>query len=714
MQTTETMPVLYDHMGRALAVTKSTIPNPSPTFFFGSRSNGNLTSQEIEKNPYKYQWIIYACARAISSQVARIPNIFRSIATQEKVESPQLAKLFAKPNHLMTGKTFMQAVSLCLDLQGKDSPGGQCFIVCNSGKEDPKVDLARGDIPAAMYPYNSDYVTVWENTNANGRKVFKGWTWQIPGIPESRIDYEPHQIIRIYNYNPYNWYEGIAAYQAAKLAVMQDIKSDVWNSQMYDNDAVPSGILSADGYLNEEQMDMYRKGWYERNGGPGNARRVAVLGAGLKFQAIANTAKDMEFSSQKESVRDEIIAVFGLNKIALGNYEQINMATIVEGRRMLMEDVYLPRHQHITEALNSQWVNNINPSTPIEIVEDVSGIPVLKKDIKPQADALKVFVDARFPVALAARLTDVQLTEQDLKDYPWLNEEPKVPTPYSGPANAPTAPEKSAPAIVVRLTKDERDKISADYIERVLDPGERSFKRKINDLFLSQRNKMQDKVDAWLRKELSNKAEHTANVSPYMFNIDLTQENIAIVNMYRPQLVTQLKTDRAKLKEELGDLVEWKVTDPMIDSMVDARRQVLYGINGTTFDSVKDNLVDIIAEGETNNWTIQEYAKKIKEEIGNVIEERRGNATTIARTETGSISSTARFDAFKTEGVEYHQWLSSQDERVRTAHAMVDGTIVRVGDVFPYVGVHYPLESTGDLGQIINCRCVTIYAEGPV
>lgn len=77
----------------------------------------------------------------------------------------------------------------------------------------------------------------------------------------------------------------------------------------------------------------------------------------------------------------------------------------------------------------------------------------------------------------------------------------------------------------------------------------------------------------------------------------------------------------------------------------------------------------------------------------------------IARTEVNSFHNEGNYIAKQESGVQYHMWVTSGDERVRSAHKSIDGEIVKVGDLFSN-GLRYPGDRSGDIGQWINCRCI--------
>jgi SPP1 gp7 family putative phage head morphogenesis protein len=700
---------LYGPNGQTLELSKKGIEVPDlDPMFFNSVSGNNINTREVERKPYQLHWLIYACARTIAWNLCVLPRVLRD-EDEKKVENPEIKKLFSRPNPFMTGRTFWEAVLLYLLLParegfGRGMKGGQCFLICDSGKEDHHCDLAAGDIPAVIYPYTDEFVS----PEYDGQKRFIGWKLEIVqgGILEH---YKPHEIIRIYNFNPYDWLRGLSMYEPAQFAILNDIKADVWNSRTFENDAVPNGVLSSDQELTSEQAIQIQKEWYEKYGFA-NARRIAVLGKGAKFQNIALSQKDMEFKDQKDSVVEQGLAAFGLNKIAIGKYEQINYATIVEGRRMLWEDTYLPIDSSVMEQLNSQWIQNIDVRKPIHLSADTSNVRVLKKDYTKSVTASKSLYDMGVPTAIACRINEVPLSQDDLAACPWLNEQPqnKAPLPpqFAAPENEPKLL-KSQPLIVkIGFSVDALDKIAADYIERVLQPGENTFYAKMIRFFNDERNYLQDLVDEWLKQQ---KDKDMRDLSSDMFSLDQEKENDKLIRkIYRPQVKSQLIAEASKLKEELGTLVNWGVSDDMIEAYVLNRAEGLAAINTTTIKMYHDKISEAIAEGYQEVWTPQQFAKGIKEAISDTGEIRKNQARTIARTETGIISSDARFDAFKEEGIENHQWVSAGDEKVRETHAAENGNVVPVGETFPETGLEHPCDADGPAEEICNCRCTTV------
>lgn len=700
--------LIYDYKGDPVSKVR-TIPNLDPGFFIPTLSAGNISASDIAERPYQYHPWINACGRVISMNVSRLPKVLtKKDKPEEYIYEHEVLALFENPNPFMTEIVFWQAIVLGLLLPSKrtnekGNTGGQVFLVCDSGNEDkPQVDLRKGDIPKFIYPYTDKVI----RPRRDGKDRLTGWIYEVPGYKNTKIEYELDEIIRINFFNPYDWLKGMSYFSPAQIAVLQDIKADIYNTTTFDNDATIAGLLTSDQHLTPEQFEIYMKRWYEKYGGAGNSNRTAILGMGLKYQQYGLTHADMQYVEQKEKNYEQILAVHGLNRIALGNYEKLNRATIVEGRRMLWQDTYMPIDQQITVSINNQWVRNIDN---FRLRSDYSGIEALREDYGNRAKAGGTMVkDMDFPPALAARLNNIPLTDQNLTDYPWLNEKPEQKAP-GGFAGA----ESLAPIIStkgVEVGEDERMKLSWDYIHKVLDPGEKKFKAQLERFFNSQRNRMQDRVDFWLKQQ--ERAIKIMILDPKMFLLNFFEENEALAKLIKPLVIDQLKRETARIEQELGELIEWNVTDERIGEFIKARQNEIKEINSTTFKKAHKKIGAAIEEAIKENATPQQAAKLIKSAISDVGEVRKNQSLTIARTETGIISSSTRFKAFHIEGIEYGEWLTAGDEGVRSNHRKAgEAGILPIGQKYPYVNMRFPLDPEGAVGEIVNCRCVLLAAE---
>jgi SPP1 gp7 family putative phage head morphogenesis protein len=291
--------------------------------------------------------------------------------------------------------------------------------------------------------------------------------------------------------------------------------------------------------------------------------------------------------------------------------------------------------------------------------------------------------------------------------YPWVKENPltqRAPAAFPPAENVLPADEKKIKAVKSRDVFGDREKYWEGYVQRSLDIGESQFKKVIIQYFNEQRNRIQDNVDRWLGSEHKSKAV-TVTINAEQFLPSEHDEAAKLKTVVKPIIRLQMIREA----DELANVgIQWRVVDSEVEKYLSERAEYLEGMNKLTFKKVVDDVNEAIAEGMKNSDTVQELARNIKKTIGADYEYRKGHATTIARTEIGAVSSTTRFDAMKSNGIEFIEWVTAGDENVRESHKEVNGQTIKVGEKFEPVDLRFPCESGGDPGEVINCRCVAI------
>lgn len=724
---------------------RASVPQLDQDFWISGTHTTHVSLSDVEKRPYRYHSWTYGCAQAITKNVSPLPQVLFEKEHQEKeINEHDILSLLDMPNTMMSGRVFRQAIILSLLLpsnmgrvfggSGTSSTGGQAFIVPWNMKGDKPVDLSKGEVPDELIPF-SDAFFKPKLEKEKGRARLVGWTFEIPNAPKSKMEFKTTEIIRIYLYNPYEMFKGMAPYLAAEVAVDQDVRADIFNTRMFETDGRLQGALTTDQFLDIEKKRENMRFWRENYMGLNARSRTAVLDAGLKYEQFGLSLADMQWQEQKELNKEQLLTVFGLNKIAIGDYEQINFATIREGRMLLWYDTYIPMDDLIASALNSQWIQYTNDGK-IRLRSDYSQVEALRANTFTKAQTGGVLVEKwGYPPTLAARTVGLPLKEEDVKKWPHLDQQIVKSTP------APQAPPKSAPVKKREINdepiivEDERLKRSDAYIERVLQPGENAFNQDFIKFFHAQKRKVLDAIDEWLKdsnKHLIVPARlvfRSPAVDPTIFLFDVEDETTRLMKMYRPNAEGTALKEQAAIKDELGKLIEFNVDDPLISSYTSLRVADMRGVNSTTFQVAREAIGSAVTQGMEENWTVKELAENIKENVRAVYRVRVGDelkphgkfdlggmssSKTIARTEAGMIASHTRFDAFKVEGIDEQEWLTSRDDKVRLVHMDLDGQTAIVGEVFETVtgfvtDLRFPRDyASTDPAQVINCRCVAL------
>lgn len=90
---------------------------------------------------------------------------------------------------------------------------------------------------------------------------------------------------------------GVTPLYACGLAALQGLTMQSTSEQFFRVGSRPSGILTAPGEVGQEQADRLKENW-EKNFSGINAGRVAVVGQGLKYEAMTVTAVDSQLIEQ--------------------------------------------------------------------------------------------------------------------------------------------------------------------------------------------------------------------------------------------------------------------------------------------------------------------------------------------------------------------------------------------------------------------------------
>lgn len=115
-----------------------------------------------------------------------------------------------------------------------------------------------------------------------------------------------------------------------------------------------------------------------------------------------------------------------------------------------------------------------------------------------------------------------------------------------------------------------------------------------------------------------------------------------------------------------------------------------------------DDVNAIILAGTADKLTVSQIARSLRQ----FYDDRSVfKAMRVARTEVAQAAGFAQHESATEAGWTKHSWLSSRDDRVRDAHAEIDGEEQSIGE--PYSnGLLFPGDPSGDPAESILCRCV--------
>lgn len=118
---------------------------------------------------------------------------------------------------------------------------------------------------------------------------------------------------------------GISPIFANGLAAMQGVAIQNNSTKFFQNNSQPGGILSAPTTIKQETADRLKAYW-EANYTGDNAGKIAVLGDGLKYEAMAVTAHDAQLVDQLKWTAEVICSTYHVPpyKIGVGQMPSYN------------------------------------------------------------------------------------------------------------------------------------------------------------------------------------------------------------------------------------------------------------------------------------------------------------------------------------------------------------------------------------------------------
>jgi len=151
--------------------------------------------------------------------------------------------------------------------------------------------------------------------------------------------------------------------------------------------------------------------------------------------------------------------------------------------------------------------------------------------------------------------------------------------------------------------------------------------------------------------------------------------------------------------------------EAVVEQYFNSRQLILAGIS----TRMANRISRLIEQGRADNLTLPEIAKLVSTKFTSI---SRSRAALISRTETHNAASFANHSYHQTVETDLgikmlKKWVATSDGRTRSTHASANGQIVDMNEDFIVGGMPmgYAGDSKGGVANVINCRCVIIYAD---
>ncbi len=249
---------------------------------------------------------VYSCIKVLAESVGMLPfHLFEQVGTsREKARNHRLFSLLnTAPNDYMTSQEWRETMVAHL---------------CLRGNHYSWINRVRGQV-RELLPLNPDSVRAKTNTD---------WTvsYEVT-FPDGRQEILPAADIFHVRLMSTDGITGMSPIAQARDSIGLGIAAQRFGSRLFKNGTRPSGILSTEAKLNQEQMELMSASWKEANSGE-EELRTAILGGGLKWTAISISPEDAQFLETRKYQRSEVAGLFRVPAHMINDMEKATFSNI--------------------------------------------------------------------------------------------------------------------------------------------------------------------------------------------------------------------------------------------------------------------------------------------------------------------------------------------------------------------------------------------------
>jgi len=397
---------------------------------------------------------VFACQTLIASDIAklRVKLVAQdSDGIWSEVKNPAYSPVLRKPNHFQTRIQFYESWVLS-KLQR-----GNAYVL--------KQRDAR-NVVTALYVLNPDRVTPL--VSESGEVFYDLKADNLMGL-ENGLIVPAREIIHDRFNCLFHPLVGLSPIFANGLAATQGLAAQNSSTLLFQNGARPGGILTAPGAISDETASRLKQHW-DSNYSGANAGKVAVLGDGLKFEAMSMKAVDAQLVEQLKWSAEVVCSTYHVPpyKIGIGqqptynNVQALNTEYYSQCLQVLIEAIELCLDEGLAtgETLGTEFdVDNLlrmDSVTQMEVLEKASGVLTIDEK-RAKLDKRKV-IGGDAVYLQQQNFSLAALAKRDAQDDPFGNGA-DAPSPPA-PANDEPDPEAQR-AVLALYEKDLREALNA-------------------------------------------------------------------------------------------------------------------------------------------------------------------------------------------------------------------------------------------------------------
>ena len=633
----------------------------------------------------RYTGLVFACVDAITAMACQAKPMlmhYDDDGNATRDFDNDLIKILYKPNSQQTWHDLVKWTVgyrevfgnaywyIAPPISGRGNPVG-IYVLDPSRMSPVYVDEATPSTQVAYWEYT---------TNVGGYK----------------LRFTPEEIISFPYFSPYSQIIGIGSMQAAHLEQDNDLAAQNFVSSLYQNGAMPSGVLSSDQQLTDQTVERVRSDWKRTYEGTANIGKTLILEQGLKYERLSLSQEDMAFYEGRRDARDAILQIFRVPRSLLGSSQSITRANAEADIYSFAKNKIQPMMDDLFNRLNYYLLPKfgLNP-----VNSELKFKPLVPEDreleLKENDTYLKDGVLTINEVRSRKRLEAVEWGDQPFQ----LPQEEVITDTTQETARQLV---EDAHTRAYRLNK--KEKAYVDTIDKELRSLVRQYTREVEKTYDEAAEIITEHLtDYWVTETRSLSAQDLRAVTRAMpgelDSIMPTVENLIMGMISRLLTAGVYRTAKVTLKYLVGTEGDGMyLSNPRaVDFILQNGLKDASSISKTMKKIAQRVVSDAIIEG----WNVGQLGEALQKMFKNMT---GWKAEQIARTELHKAMAFSSFDTANSTGMQLEKrWVTAEDDRV-CEHCKMNADVgyIPLSDAFPH-GELSPQD------EHPNGRCVLVY-----
>lgn len=311
---------------------------------------------------------LFRCISLISSDIAkmriRLMEVDKNGIWKER-DSPSYSPVLRRPN------AYQNRIQFFANWTESKLKTGNTVVL---------KERDRGGKVKALHVLDWQFVTPL--ITQSGEVYYQLTRDDLAGVSESGVTVPASEIVHDRWNTFFHPLVGLSPIYACGVAAAQNITIQNNSSLFFKNGSRPGGVLTAPGAISQETAERLKSHWDNNYTGE-NAGKVAVLGDGLKYEAMSVKAVDAQLVEQLRWTDEKICAVFGVPPYKAG----VGQAPSYDNVSALDAQYYTQCLQIHIESIELALDEGLGLSHPLGTEFDLSDL--MRLDVKNQMEVLK-------------------------------------------------------------------------------------------------------------------------------------------------------------------------------------------------------------------------------------------------------------------------------------------------------------------------------------